>query len=1760
MSSKEAETLQTFLSSSTLSTVARVNTVCTLPIFSVIQDTGSCHSINSIKTLYYGNTAFAESGSFDLRIDLLSTTPLVISRYSNDTNVLLKLSKHIKFINEVEYLLEISFNQIRNSQFNNSNVVPFMTSMLDSFDSMRRKYPSLFEEFKKAISTLPFIPVSSSTVLQAPCNLFDPQDAMLKELFRDQSVFPGPEFSSYLYVLRQCGLKSITSITGTDILQIITSVQVYSETGLATSNDVNITRIVAVFHYLNKYPPTLDQTIPKTNDNLQNALVHQAQNYCWLPIVSDPPENYPTCLKWKGSLCHQNLASARYSPLVVLSQKISSSQLPMIAGSRTIFIENLPSQIAQTLCNSPQIIVGAVVSHFKKIIKNEDEIESDVLDQLSCQTYSYLQNNIAYCDKETFDDIENWVWMESESTFISSSMVAIRSNSTFRQSLEPFVFTLPNRLQKFKKLFSKCGIQPQITTNHILTVLQSIKDRPGQISTEEAWSLVKTILDWVVVDTSRMSDGELLVPVQSDSLYPQLQPIEKVTYTDNKMLLNIAKTSDKEYMLVHDRVAHLAQQLGLSPLSDHLDITEDVFEDAGQHEPLITRLSNILKEYRDGLTIIKEMIQNADDAEATEVNILYDARQHTTEKLLFDGMADSHGPALVVHNNSTFSDEDFENITKLASATKDTKPLKIGKFGIGFCSVYHITDVPSFVSGEWLYIFDPTLQYLKGIVRNENRPGKKVKYLSKFVSQSQQLVPYEGLFGFKGSTVYNGTMFRFPFRRCSSQISSTLYDEDMISQLKKDLTDNSSKLLLFLQHVKRITFSSIDSYSSEPKLVVSIEMTSLSNLKEIKRVTTKKSKQKDLVEYWLVSNHKEELQAQNYQLHLSTASVACQLIKADESYTFSCKQIEGSVFCFLPLAVPSTGLPVHVSANFAVMSNRRGIWTKSSETTGDSKECWNQKLMEITIPKAYCSLLNTIQAMCILGQFLKYEFYSLWPLNTSLQSKHPWENMNSALYNMISGNTLFYSASSNNWLTLAESKFISPDIFNVPGVDILSSIIKAVCILELPVVSLPCSYLDQLITGGFVSQQIIKQNEFIDTFFTKLHYFKSNVSVRNEILSFILTTLAIAMKTDSALTKYLKEHPCIPCSPNGVQVKLASELVDPHVFENLFNSDDEMFPLSDFYENSLICEAMKLLGLLSSKSNLPWNIIVYCAKTVDNLFIQDKTKALKRIKLIISSIKNKATQLKTNHLPAKELDELKNISFLPILSKPKAYILPWKGEGHHLLSPSQVISMNMSKAGLIVGSQKAIVNTNYVHHGGCGNIPPNVLTLLGIQTRPSVNDVLLHFQCLIDDFKSETSTKPDKPKVSTKCGKHEISTKLDMISQICRHVYEFLDNEMYCQHQPIDTTHQTTPTCEHVEETVQIFQNKPFAWTGNCFAVPTDVARNWKMKDGPYLYKLPDMLSDRKHLTKALKINNDFSVLKLLQTFRCMYHTYKAEQLPSEYHELVDCMISELNSSDLDELDMGTEPIILVDDTFVLRPAKQLSFNDASWLPPIGDCNYVNSKLSNRQTALAFGVMPTSNKFLENFTINAVQHFAGTQFGQREELTQRIKNILQDYPLDVTFLKELLQNADDAKATKMCVILDKRTHGKDQILSPEWAELQGPALLVWNNKDFTDEDLEGIQKLGLGSKQVNTESIGQFGIGFNVVYHVTDCPSFITRGNILCVFDPHCRYVPGANKDCPGRQYNVDDNFWKNMSDLQSAYILPEQISCFTKGSYFGFH
>ena len=85
------------------------------------------------------------------------------------------------------------------------------------------------------------------------------------------------------------------------------------------------------------------------------------------------------------------------------------------------------------------------------------------------------------------------------------------------------------------------------------------------------------------------------------------------------------------------------------------------------------------------------MIQNADDAGATEVSFLFDKRNHGVTSLETPDLAPFQGPALYCHNNATFKEQDWKGICSLMKSNKKEDPLKIGRFGIGFNSVYHIT-------------------------------------------------------------------------------------------------------------------------------------------------------------------------------------------------------------------------------------------------------------------------------------------------------------------------------------------------------------------------------------------------------------------------------------------------------------------------------------------------------------------------------------------------------------------------------------------------------------------------------------------------------------------------------------------------------------------------------------------------------------------------------------------------------------------------------------------------------------------------------------------------------------------------------------------------------------------------------------------------------------------------------------------------------------------------------------------------------------
>ncbi|CAG2253131.1 SACS [Mytilus edulis] len=135
--------------------------------------------------------------------------------------------------------------------------------------------------------------------------------------------------------------------------------------------------------------------------------------------------------------------------------------------------------------------------------------------------------------------------------------------------------------------------------------------------------------------------------------------------------------------------------------------------------------------------------------------------------------------------------------------------------------------------------------------------------------------------------------------------------------------------------------------------------------------------------------------------------------------------------------------------------------------------------------------------------------------------------------------------------------------------------------------------------------------------------------------------------------------------------------------------------------------------------------------------------------------------------------------------------------------------------------------------------------------------------------------------------------------------------------------------------------------------------------------------------------------------------------------------------------------------------------------------HFTHDSISN-EIAMALGINTKRKHKVEECS----KDLYSQDFGQHEELLTRIKRILDGYPFDVCILKELLQNADDAKASEVHIVVDFNNHPTDDLFGEMWKPLQGPALLVFNDSYFTEADITGIQNLGVGSKETIRRRLG----------------------------------------------------------------------------------
>ncbi|NOY61602.1 MAG: hypothetical protein GXP10_00365, partial [Gammaproteobacteria bacterium] len=482
----------------------------------------------------------------------------------------------------------------------------------------------------------------------------------------------------------------------------------------------------------------------------------------------------------------------------------------------------------------------------------------------------------------------------------------------------------------------------------------------------------------------------------------------------------------------------------------------------GQTEPLTVRLHGLIRNYPKGVGIIKEFIQNSDDAGARRVEIIMDWRSHDAEQLPAPEMKELNGPALLVFNDQTFTDDDFRSIQEIGQSGKSRTIAKTGRFGFGFNASYNITDYPGFISGDSIAFFDPH-QNLIPQAKQGSGLGGRWKLTETFWQQYPDLLSPFFAGGLKqDETQFNGTIFRLPLRTESqasnSQICSEPFTEDDFQRILQQLSEFGSELLLFLKHVLFIQVSEI---SSDGKKRVVLDL-STNNCDEVVRHRTQlnsaAASEYDLLHNLRGSNSDNAPQVsyrhaitvnsdkgQEYHLWrivngfyndeqdrvLDAAAdmlvhdekavpwvgAAARLEHDMETHRLVPTPVEGRLYCSLPLQ-EQTRLPVHINGFFDLDSSRQSLTADRSLVGKDAcRVQWNELLIEHSLSRAYVHLLEELTADCSAKEVDAY--YKLWP-NADQPPSGLLEKLPSCVYQQASTKQIIHSCREQQpWTTIS---------------------------------------------------------------------------------------------------------------------------------------------------------------------------------------------------------------------------------------------------------------------------------------------------------------------------------------------------------------------------------------------------------------------------------------------------------------------------------------------------------------------------------------------------------------------------------------------------------------------------------------------------------------------------------------------------------------------------------------------------------------------
>ncbi|KAH9483420.1 Sacsin [Psilocybe cubensis] len=402
-------------------------------------------------------------------------------------------------------------------------------------------------------------------------------------------------------------------------------------------------------------------------------------------------------------------------------------------------------------------------------------------------------------------------------------------------------------------------------------------------------------------------------------------------------------------------------------------------------------LKLILNGYPGNAAILREYLQNSDDAVATIQRFVLDERKFSDQSLVDPYLKNTQGPALIAMNDGLVREEDWLALRKINSSSKQADASQTGKNGLGFRASYHITDNPHILSGRTLMIFDPHHEF-----EIPNDGGVSIDLPDEGHEYADQLLPFAS-YRPSGEAVdlkdfFNGTVFRLPLRTADqakrSKIKSTTTSvQDIRDVFDEFITHGMEEAILFLRHITTIEFIHIDPAGKETclsKIIVDRPIPSPTPTSFNRRTTTISINGNETSRNWkfhcinhTIAHAKGVLESRlGYDIEDSlTREKLSPTIEI--AYPLGGPLVRGRLFTLLPIP-QRTEFPLHLNAVFALDPNRQHLKNIQEVGSGKSRERflveWNKIIFNTWTPDIWARFLEDLPS-----DVLNTSQWSLWP-------------------------------------------------------------------------------------------------------------------------------------------------------------------------------------------------------------------------------------------------------------------------------------------------------------------------------------------------------------------------------------------------------------------------------------------------------------------------------------------------------------------------------------------------------------------------------------------------------------------------------------------------------------------------------------------------------------------------------------------------------------------------------------------------------------